>query len=100
MGSRPFEQWLYCSIKTAVDSLREDSLRVLSIQQDVVRMNPYIESLSLSRSPIVKADTTLQIPQLELRWKPGLSNTQKKNYEASIQEFVRQKARLDTLIIK
>lgn len=83
-----------------IDSLKKDSLRLVRIQQDVVIMNPYIEAISLSRDPIVKADTTLQIPQLDIRWKPGLNNTQKTNYENSIIKFIRQKARLDTLIIK
>lgn len=86
--------------KTIADSLREDSIRIYNIQLDVVRMNPYIDAVSLSRGPIVKADTTLLIPQLELSWKTGLTNTQRRNYEASIREFVRQKAGLDTLIIK
>jgi hypothetical protein len=85
---------------TLADSLRQDSLRLISIQQDIVRMNPYIEAISLSRSPIIKADTTLQIPQLEIQWKPGLNNSQKRNYELSIQKFVQQKIGLDTLLIK
>ncbi|PHN06212.1 DUF389 domain-containing protein [Flavilitoribacter nigricans] len=85
---------------TLADSLREDSIRMINIQQDVVRMNPYIDAVSLSRNPIIKVDTTLQIPQLEIQWKTGLNSTQKRNYEASIREFVRQKAGLDTLIIK
>ena len=86
--------------KTFADSLREDSIRILNLQQDVVRMNPYIESISLSRGPIIKADTTLLLPQLDIEWKRGLNSTQRRDYEASIRVYVRQKAGLDTLIIK
>lgn len=82
------------------DSLREDSIRMIAIQQDVVRMNPYLDAISLSKNPVIKADTTLQIPQLDIKWKAGLNNTQRRNYEASIREFVQQKIGLDTLIIK
>lgn len=86
--------------RSLADSLRQDSIRLIQLQQDVVQMNPYIESISLTREPIIKADTTLRIPQLELEWKQGLTITQRRNYEASILKFVREKARLDTLIIK
>jgi len=93
------QQMLLENRTTVVDSLNQDSLQLIEIQRDVVSMNPYIEEISLSKDPIIKADTVINLPKLRLVWKPGISNTQKRRYEASILKFVQQKAQLDTLII-
>ncbi|MEZ4995513.1 MAG: DUF389 domain-containing protein [Saprospiraceae bacterium] len=86
--------------QSVIDSIKEDSVQLIRLQQDVVAMNPFIEAISLSKQPTIKPDETISYPYLNLQWKSGLSPTQRRQYEASIIQFIRQKANLDTLILR